>query len=280
MVCLYAILAQSLNLVVGYCGLLSLCHAAFFGLGAYTSALLMVQAHWSFLPSLCAAVVVVGLVAWLVSHPVTRLRGDFFVLAAIGFQMIVHAVLSNWVDVTNGPYGVTGIPRPSFFGYTVSSPPAFLCLAVVAGLAAWAVLGTLISSPFGRALQSVRENEVAAASLGKDTRALKRSAFTCAAMVAAVPGAVFATYATYIDPSNFGLEESIFILCIVVIGGAGSVAGPIVGAAILVMFPEFLRFVHVPDVLAANFRQILYGLALVLVMRLRPQGIAGRYAFD
>jgi branched-chain amino acid transport system permease protein len=280
MICIYAVLAQSLNLVVGYGGMLSLCHAAFYGLGAYVSTLLMMQAHWPFLLSLLAAVVVVGIVAWLVSIPATRLHGDFFVLATLGFQMIVFALLYNWVDLTRGPYGIPGVPRPSAFGYSISSPAAFLPLAIVVAVLCCGIIWLLVSSPFGRTLQAVREDEIAAASLGKDVIAFKRSAIAWAGAIAAVPGVLFATYSSYIDPTSFTIEESIFILCILIIGGAGSFKGPIVGAVVLVLLPEALRFLSVPDSIAANSRQMLYGLALILMMRLRPQGIAGKYAFD
>lgn len=280
MICLYAVLAQSLNLVVGYGGLLSLCHGAFYGLGAYVSTLLMMQAHWPFALSMLTAVVLVGLFAWLISFPATRLHGDFFVLASLGFQMIVFAVLYNWVDVTRGPYGISGVPRPSLFGISVSSPLAFLVLAVVVAVICCTLLWLLAASPYGRTLQAVREDEIAAASLGKDVNAFKRSAFAWAGAIAAVPGVLFATYSSYIDPTSFTLDESIFILCILVIGGAGNLIGPILGAVVLVLLPEMLRFLDVPDGIAANTRQILYGLALILLMRMRPQGIAGKYAFD
>jgi len=266
--------------VVGYGGLLSLSHAAFYGLGAYIGSLLMMQAHWPFLLSLVTAVVTVSVLAWLVSIPAIRLHGDFFVLATLGFQVIVFAILYNWVDVTRGPYGIPGVPKPSVFGHSVTSPPAFLALAAVVALLCCGVLWLLLSSPFGRTLQAVREDEIAAASLGKDVNAFKRSAFAWAGAVAAVPGVLFATYSSYIDPTSFGLEESIFILCILIIGGAGNFRGPIIGAVVLVLLPEGLRFLRIPDSIAANLRQILYGLALVLMMRLRPQGIAGKYAFD
>jgi branched-chain amino acid transport system permease protein len=280
MICLYAILAQSLNLVVGYGGLLSLSHAAFYGMGAYIATLLMMQAHWPFALSLIAAVAAVGMIAWAISSLATRLNGDFFVLATLGFQMIVFAILYNLVDVTRGPYGIPGVPRPSLFGFSIISPLAFVALAFVAALLCCGVLQILLSSPYGRTLQAVREDEIAAASLGKDVNAFKRSAFSWAGAIAAVPGVIFATYSSYIDPTSFGLEESIFILCILIIGGAGNLRGPIVGAVLLVLLPEILRFLKVPDSVAANFRQILYGVALVLMMRLRPQGIAGKYAFD
>ncbi len=280
MISIYAILAQSLNLVVGFSGLLSLCHAAFYGLGAYLSTLLMMQAQWPFVLSLLTAVAVIGVLAWLVSIPATRLQGDFFVLASLGFQMIVYSVLYNCVDITRGPYGIPGVPRPSFLGFTITSSATFLVLAVFLALVCCGLLWRISDSPYGRTLQAVREDETAAASLGKDINAFKRSAFAWAGAFAAVPGVLFATYSSYIDPTSFGLTESIFVLCIIVIGGTGNLRGPLIGATVLVLLPEALRFLHIPDTVAANLRQILYGIALIMMMRLRPQGIAGKYAFD
>jgi branched-chain amino acid transport system permease protein len=280
MICLYATLVQSLNLAVGYSGLLSLAHAAFYGIGAYIATLLMMNADWSFASSFVASVIGTGLIAWLVSFPATRLHGDFFVLATLGFQMITFAVLYNWVEFTKGPNGISAIPRPSLFSYSIDTPPTFFVLALFAAIFCCGLLRWLAESPYGRTLQAIREDEIAAASLGKNVNAFKRSAFTWAGAIAAVPGVLFATYFSYIDPTSFGLEESIFIFCTLVIGGAGNLRGPIIGAIVLVLLPELLRFLQIPDSIAANLRQILYGLAIVIMMRLRPQGIAGKYAFD
>jgi len=280
MISLYVMLAQSLNIVMGYGGMLSLCHAAFYGLGAYMATLLMMNAQWPFLPSLLTAFFVVGLLAWLVSFFATRLHGDFFVLATLGFQMITFTVLYNWVAVTQGPFGLPGIPGPSILGISITTPITFLLLTLVALGFCCGIVWWLTSSPYGRVLQAVREDETAARSLGKDAAAYKRSAFAWAGAIAAVPGALFATYSSYIDPTSFTVHESILIICVLVIGGTGNFRGPIVGAVILVLLPELLRFMHVPDAIAPNLRQIIYGLGIVVMMRLRPQGIAGKYAFD
>ena len=280
MICLYAILGLSLNMVVGYSGMLSLCHAAFYGIGAYVSTLLMIKAAWPFLPSLLAAMVLAGIAAYLISIPSVRFHGDFFVLATLAFQVIIFSLLYNWTDLTKGPDGITGVPRPSMLGLELSSPLAFLALSALMATGVWLLSRQLLQAAYGRTLQAVRDDELAASALGKDTRSLKRRTFTLAGMLAAAAGVLFATYTSYIDPTSFTLDESIFVLCAVIIGGAGSLHGPIVGAAILVALPEVLRFLRIPDPIAANARQIIYGLTLVLMMRFRPQGIAGGYAFD
>jgi len=280
MILLYIMLGLSLNIVIGYSGLISLCHAAFYGLGAYTSTLLIVKAGWPFLPSAIAAIILTGLLAWILSYPAVRFHDDFFVLVTLGFQMIVFSVLYNWTDFTRGSFGIPGIPRPSFFGFTANSPWALGLLVGLFTLLVIFIVYRLLQSPYGRALQAVRDDEIAARSLGKDVAFFKRSSFIIGGMLAALPGLLFAGYASYIDPTSFTINESIFIACVVVIGGAGNLRGPIVGAVVLVLLPEILRFVHIPDGIAANMRQIIYGLSLMLLMRFRAQGIAGQYPFD
>lgn len=256
MILLYVILGLSLNLVVGYGGMLSLCHAAFYGIGAYASALLMMDAGWSFLPSLAAAVIIAGVIAYLISVPSIRFHGDFFVLATLGFQIIIFSILNNWVAFTKGPYGISGIPRPSVWGLKIISIPAFFALSFMLTVVVWFVSGRLAKSPYGRALEAVRDSELAALALGKNVTRFRRSAFCIAGGLAAVAGVLFAVYASYIDPTSFTLDESVFILCVVIIGGAGNLRGPIIGAVILVSLPELLRLVRMPDAIAANMRQV------------------------
>jgi branched-chain amino acid transport system permease protein len=280
MIAIYTILGLSLNLVVGYGGMLSLCHAAFYGIGAYAYSLLLMKAEWPFLPAVGAAITITAIVAFLFGAVALRLRGDFFILATLGFQTIAFAVLYNWTDLTRGPYGIAGIPRPRFFGLQFESAWANFLLTAAVAVLVWWIMRRLTGQPFGRTLQAVRDDEVAAQSVGKDSIAFKRSAFAISGALAAVAGVLFSGYLSYIDPTCFTLDESVFVLCVVVIGGAGTLRGPVLGACILVLLPELLRFVGLPDAVAANLRQIIYGLLLILMMRFRPQGIAGRYAFD
>jgi branched-chain amino acid transport system permease protein len=280
MICFYVILASSLNLALGFGGMLSLCHAAFYGIGAYASALLMMKAGWPFVAAMGAAAAIAAALAYVISIPLVRFRGDFFVLATLGFQMIVFSVLYNWTDLTNGPYGLAGVPRPSLFGVRASTTPAFLVLAALLAVLTVFIVWRLVSTPYGRALQAVRDDDISALSLGKNSAVFKRSAFIIAGVLAAMAGVFFAGYTGYIDPNSFALEESIFVLCVVIIGGAGNLYGPILGAVALTVLPELLRFVGLPNSVAANLRQIIYGLLLVLMMRFRPRGIAGKYAFD
>lgn len=277
---IYWILAQSLNLLAGYTGLLSLAQAAFYGIGAYVSALLMMRAGWSFLAALFAGIVAAMLFSFLIGLPSLRLKGDFFVLATLGFQMIAFAVFNNWTGLTHGPFGISGIPKPQILGLAFQTPGAYLILAVALAALVHLLCWRLAISPFGKTLQAIREDEIATIALGKNVSAYKTSAFVLSAGLAAIGGALFACYITYIDPTSFTLDESIFIILILIVGGAGTLRGPVIGAIILVLLPEILRFMQVPDIVAPNLRQIIYGIVLVVLMRYRPQGLAGKYVFD
>ena len=280
MLSVYSILCQSLNLSMGYAGLPSLCHAAFYGLGAYASTILVVKGNCPFVLSLLAAVAFVAAVGFVVSFPVTRCRGDFFVLATLAFQMIVFVILHNWTGVTGGAYGIAGIPKPSVFGFSFSSTASFAVLSGLLATLVGFIVFRLTHSPFGRTLQALREDDTAALALGKHTTRFRRTAFTISAALAAIAGTLFACYSTYIDATIFSADEAIFIFAALVIGGAGSFAGPTVGSLVLVLLPEALRFLRISDAIAANTRQVLFGLLLILLMRFRPQGIAGKHAFD
>jgi branched-chain amino acid transport system permease protein len=280
MLCIYGILALSLNLLIGYAGLFSICHAAFYGIGAYASTLLMIKAGLNFFPALIGGIFVSSLFAFLIGYPSLRLRGDYFILATLGFQLIVYSILYNWIGLTRGPYGIPGIPRASLFGFEFDSIPLFLLLSSVIFLLVLFFVKKLYFSPFGRALKAIREDEIAASAMGKNLPLLKIWAFTVAGGVAAISGSLYATYVTYIDPTSFTLDESIFLIAVVLVGGSGNMKGPLVGALFMILLPEALRFLGLPDTIAPNVRQMIYGVLLIILMRYRPQGIAGEYKFE
>lgn len=277
--CLYAVLAVSLDLLAGHTGLLSIAHAAFYGLGAYTSALLTVKTGAPFLAGLAAGMVVAGLLSLLVSLPSLRLTDDYFVVATFGFQVIAFSVFNNWSQLTGGPTGIPGIPLPSVLGLEFTSHAGFLVLTAICAIVAYAIVWRLSSGPFGRVLHAIRDDELFAKALGKNTVRVKVTAFAVSAALAAVAGSLYAHYISYIDPTNFTVMESILIISMVIIGGAGSLWGPLIGAVVLVSLPELLRFVGLPSSVAANMRQIIYGGLLVVMMLVRPRGLVGRYAF-
>jgi branched-chain amino acid transport system permease protein len=280
MISVYSILALSLNLLVGYTGLLSLCHAAFYGIGAYTSTLLVMELGFGFLPSLLLAMVATALLSLTISIPSLRLKGDYFVLASLGFQVIAFAVLYNWVGLTGGPFGISGIPRPNIFGIEINTVGSYVVFSgVIASVCAF-LLFMVTRSPFGRVLKAIREDEIAAAALGKNVFRFKVTAFAIAATFAAVSGSLFAGYVRYIDPLSFNLTESVFILSILIIGGTGNTLGPIVGTVLMIVLPEALRFLQIPDAVAPNMRQIIYGGLILLLMRFRPRGLRGEYRYE
>lgn len=277
---IYTVLAVSLDLLVGQAGLLSIAHAAFYGVGAYASALLAVHVGAPFLGGVVVGMAVAAVVSLLVSLPSLRLHDDYFVIAAFGFQMILFSIFNNWVDLTRGPLGIAAIPRPSIVGWGVRSPVDFTVLATAFAVVSYIVVGRIATSPFGRVLRALREDEVFTQALGKNTLRFKVSAFAVSAALAASAGSLYAHYVTYIDPTSFTVMESILVLSMVIIGGAGSPWGPVIGAAVLVALPEALRFVGFPTSMAANLQQIVYGTLLVVMMMVRPRGLVGRYAFE
>lgn len=276
LVCLYTCLAYSLDLVAGHTGLLSVAHAAFFGLGAYTSALLTTACEAPFVVGLAASAAIGAVSSLAVSLPSLRLRGDYFVIATFGFQLVTTGVLNNWTSLTRGPLGISAIPSPSLFGWRINTALEFALLAAAFAAIAFVTVCRLTSGGFGRVLHAVREDETFAQSLGKNTVRFKIVVFTVSAAIAAAAGSLYSAYISYIDPSSFMVMDSILIVSVIVVGGIGSRYGPLVGAVVIVALPEALRFIGLPAALAANIRQILYGAALVALMFARPRGIVGQ----
>jgi len=274
---IYVLLVLSANLPVGLANLLSICQAAFYGIGAYFSAYFLMQFN---LPFIVVALVVMGLTglcSLIVSFASVKLKGDYFVLATLAFQMIVFTILYNWTDVTRGPYGVPGIPSIKLLGiWSVSGVYGYAILTTIISAIVIVVFKYLKYSPFGRVLTAIRSDELAVSSLGRDPIRFKRWAFFISAAFSGLAGLIYASYISYIDPTSFTIDESIFILTALFIGGIGNIKGPVLGAVFVVLLPEILRFVGLPDAIAANLRQIIYGLTLVLVMYFRPQGLWGK----
>lgn len=277
---IYSILSLSLNLLVGYTGLLSLCHASFYGLGAYTYTLLMMKAGLGFFPSLFFSILGSIILSLAISIPSLRLKGDYFILSTLAFQIITFTILYNWVALTRGPYGIPGIPMPTIFGMRIDTISSYFLFSGIIALLCGLLLYLIGNSPFGRALKAIREDEIVASSLGKNITSFKITAFAISAGLAAVPGVLFAGYMRYIDPTSFTLSESVFILSLIIIGGTGNLSGPLLGTVLMCLLPEILRFLAIPDSIAANMRQIIYGFLIILIMRYRPQGLSGEYKFQ
>ncbi len=276
---IYIIVGLSLNLIAGYSGLLSVSHAGFFGIGAYAAALLALNFHVNFLVGIATGIVVATMIGFAIGYPSLRFRDDFFVIATLGFQMIIFDIMNNWMGLTNGPLGLPGIPQPVIFGFQITSHISFFFLTMIFAVAVYFVCRRLVNSPFGNVLRGMREDEIFALSLGKNVNFYKVLIFAVGSGLVAIGGALYAYYISFIDPTSFTVAESIFMLSIVIVGGSGRLGGSIIGAIILVTFPELLRFIGLPNAVAANLRQIFYGGLLVAFMMFRPKGIWGEFSF-
>lgn len=271
--CLYAIPAIGLNVMLGYTGLVSLGHMAFAGIGAYTAAVLMVDAKFSFWSALPLATLAAGAAGFAVGAICLRFRSHFFMIVTLAFGLLLHSVMNNWDAVTRGASGFPGIPRPAALAigewtHSFGPLPGFYRLALTGLLVAFAVQWLIVHSDFGRVLAAIRQDEKLAAFKGANTMLYKSAVFAAGSAIAGFGGVLFVSFLRAASPDAFTLAESINMVLIVIIGGAGYLAGPILGALVYVGVPEYLR--------AANeLRLILFGVLLVLITLFAPQGLAG-----
>ncbi len=275
LICIYAMLASSLDLVVGYAGLLSLGHAAPFGLGAYAAALLLLRTELPFWAVMVLGVLIAAGIHFLITIPGLKLKGDFFTLATLGFAETLRIFAQNLTPLTRGPMGLPGIPQPLAAIRSLSPTLQFDVAACLVTVCVVAGLRITVRSRFGKMLQAARDDAEWLSSLGKNPNRIKWAAVFIAGSVAGLAGTLYAQYATFIEPSVFGLTESILILCMVILGGPGTVWGSIFGAAFLILLPEPLRLIDLPASLLGALRQILYGILLVAFMLFRPRGVWG-----
>ena len=264
---LYAILALSLNVIVGDAGLFNLGHAAFFAVGAYTAAILNTKFGIPVLWLLPACAVTAGLFALTVARPIIHLRGDYLCIATIGAGEIVRiALVNNVFGITGGPNGIFGIDRPSLFGFVIRRPVDFYYLIWVFAGATVFFFSRLEDSRFGRALKYLREDEVAAEGSGIDTTRYKLGAFVLGAAWAGMAGDIFAAKMTIIAPESFNFWESVVMFAIVILGGSGSIPGVLLGSFLFIGLPEVFREF-------ADARMMIFGLAMVVMMIFRTEGI-------
>ncbi len=266
---IYVVTGLGLNVVVGVAGLLHLGYAAFYAVGAYTYALLNFHYGLSFWLALPIGAALGCGFAILLGIPVLRLRGDYLAIVTLGFGEIIRLVLENWNEFSFGPSGIANIPRPKFlwFDFSLEQSTIFIYfLMLVLALLTVFVTNRLKDSRIGRAWIAMREDEVACQSMGIDIARTKLSAFAMGSAWAGMAGVVFAAKTTFINPASFTLWESIVILCIVVLGGMGSILGVILGALVLILLPEYLRAF-------SEYRMLIFGVVMVVMMVFRPGGI-------
>ena len=263
---IFVILAASLNLITGTAGLLSLGHAAFFGVGAYAAALLSTKLGWPFWLTLPAAGAIAAAVGALVAIPTMRLTSIYFAVATLGIGEMIYVTLLNWVGVTRGPMGIRSIPGISVFGQEgMAVGMAVVALVMLGSL--W-VVHRLTHSYYGNSLRALREDDACADAMGIDVGRLKLQSFGMACCLAGVAGALFAHTTGYISPESFKFGESILILSMIVVGGLGSLYGSIIGAVLLSVLPELLRDL-------GSYRMIAVGVVLFLSILFLPKGLVG-----
>jgi branched-chain amino acid transport system permease protein len=272
---IYVLLGLSTNLLVGIAGIFSVSQAAVFGVGAYIVAYFLMNDTVGFVPALAIAAASCVVLNILVTLPALRVSGDYFVVTSFGIQLLATAVFTNWTAGTGGANGLPGIPPPDLFGKALESSDQLveLCVGgmVLGCLAFWLIM----RAPFGRLVRAIREDELAVAAAGKNVLRAKVSAAALAGAFAGTAGGLYATFLSFIDPSSFDLDASILLLTMVVVGGARTLAGSIIGPFLLLALPQILTLVDIPTTIAAAARQLMYGVLLIMFMLFRPQGIAG-----
>ena len=263
---IYMVLAMSLNLLIGCTGLFSLGHAAFYGVGAYASAILTLNYQIPFPVAFILSGLLTALFGMAAGFPALRLKTIFLAIATLGLNEIVRLFMTNLDDLTGGPAGLPGIPSPDLWLVQLTHPRDFYIASMVLAAVSYLALSNLLARRPGRALIAIRDDEVAARSIGVNVTVYKVAVFGLSAFFAGLAGSFFAHYLTYISPDSFGLSESFAIIAMVALGGMGNLKGSALGAFLLCVIPEIFRFMN-------DFRELIYGLTLVLVIRVMPDGI-------
>ena len=269
---IYAILSMSSMLILGYGGMLNIGHVAFYGLGAYTSTLLSVNFGVPFIVCFVAAGIVGAIFGLVLAIPCLRVAVDFLSLITLAFLQLFVAVATNWYSLTKGPLGIAGVPSPSFFGFRLNTQIRYYYLALIAVVICYIVLKRLVKSPFGRALEAIRDDEIAARAVGIDVNRYKVEAFAIGSAIAGLAGSLMVHYIRFVGPTMFTIETSLLVMQMNILGGLGSLVGAIFGAAFFVIVPEIIRPLAV-------YRMGLGGVIMLLVILIRPQGVFGSIAF-
>lgn len=268
---LYTMLALGLNLLVGNLGLLNLGYIAFYGIGAYTYAILCTKFGFSFWDAVLLGGIMASLVSMVIAIPTLRLKGDYLAIVTLGFGEIVRIVLNNWDSLTNGPNGIMGIPRPSLLSLQFSTGIRFFYLTLVFVIVQIYIIYRLDKSRFGRYALAIRENEQASEMVGINTYKIKTLYFMLSAFFGGIAGVLFASKQMFVSPDSFTFIESVYVLAMVILGGMGNIAGVIAGAFTLVVLPELLRGFVI-------YRMLIFALLLITMMLFKPEGLLGKKA--
>ena len=267
---MFSVLSLSLNLISGYMGITSLGHAAFFGVGAYTAAILSTRLGVNFLGTFLCGTVMAGIFGILLGLPTLRIKGRYLAIVTLGFCEVMRIIELNWMSLTRGPQGISGIPRMELFGFAFSKPIhkyyVVLVLLVLTVLIIWAIMNSRV----GRAISAIRDDETASDAMGINVFAYKIMAFSFSAALAGLAGAFYAHYMSFIDPNAFNFDQSILMLSMTIMGGVASIPGSIFGATVLTILPEALRGF-------SDYRQVIYGMALAIMVVWMPNGLLGGF---
>lgn len=268
LILIYVPCALGQNLITGNSGQLSMGHAAFFGLGAYAVAILSVYYGWPALPALVVAAIAAGIVGLMIGLPAIRISGDYLFIVTIGVNLVFLDVVTQWVSFTGGTAGIPGLPLPSFGLFRVRSNVDYFYMALVLAVLCFLITLTITRSRFGKMIEAVRDDPVAASACGISLTTVRVSVFVIGAAMAGVAGGVLGYFIGFVGPSDFNVQQSLLIFEMAILGGLGSIWGSVAGAAILIGLPEFLRFLQ-------PYRLGLLGLIMIVVMVYRPQGLIG-----
>jgi len=263
----HTIVTMGLNLLMGYAGQVSLGHAAFYGIAAYTTGILTARFHWPVAAGIAAGIALVLVVAAGIAVPTLRLKGHYLAMGTLGFGIIVYIILNEATELTGGPSGLTGIPKLNLMGIAIASDRDFYYVVWGVALLLFLLAQNLVRSRLGRALRAIHASETAAAVLGVDTQRYKIGVFILSALYAAVAGTLYAHYVTFVSPGSFGFHASIQFVTMVVLGGMGCLWGAVAGAVFLTGLPEVLRAIE-------DYAILLYGGLLILCMMFLPGGLA------
>lgn len=276
LMCINAVLAITLNFIMGYAGIFSMAHAIFFGVGAYTAAYFALHLSASLFLAIPVAMVAAGALSLVLALPALRVRGEYFVAASLGLQVLGVTIFAEWKSFTGGLGGVIGIPPADLFGHAVSDPLQFMLLAAGCLLVVILITNALLRSSFGRNLKAIRDSESASHALGKNVAVIKTMSVVISSALAAVAGALYAFYLGFINVESFMLDTSVLLMAMVIIGGTGTLLGPIVGTVLLMLLPSLFSYMwFLPQTEIGSIQQIAYGAAMVLLMIFRPGGLVG-----
>ena len=266
LLCVYLMAAFGLNLIVGYAGQMSIGQAAFYGIGAYISAILTTKLGVSFWLVLPLAAIVCFIIGLMLGFPALRVQHHYLAFATLGFNVLVYLVMRNEEALTGGTFGIANIPRPSLFGYSLDGPLPFFYFTYVSVILLAAVLWYLLRSPWGRAFAALRDNPIRAESTGVNITAYTLLAFAIGAACAGIGGVYLTALVNFIEPGQFNLSVSLMMLLAVIVGGSGRFFGPVLGSVIVILLPEWLRFLK-------DWYLALFGFAVIVLMIFLPGGL-------